>query len=93
MNEMPLIEQGQFDAEAIAKMFTAMSDQIKLNNSGAFGGAFVIVPPANGGHPIEVLILDNRQDVVQFWTFLKTKATITLEELNNAGKNQAFGRR
>lgn len=94
MNEAPLIEQDQANTDGIARMFTVMAERVQLNSAHSFGGAFVIVPPVNGGTPLEVLILDTQQDVIQFWTFLKTKAELTLQELkDNSQRNNSFGRR
>ena len=53
--------------------FRAMADAIERNTEGTFGGAFVVIPPAEAGEPIETLILDTRQDPAQFWILLKSK--------------------
>ena len=36
-----------------------MAAMIELNADVVFGGAVVIIPPENGGEPIELLILDS----------------------------------
>ena len=72
--------------------FRSMADAIERNEGASFGGAFVIIPPQDGGDPIETLILDNKQDPAQFWSMLKTKADIMLAELDQAQRNvAAFG--
>lgn len=71
-----------------------MADAIERNSDGAFGGAFVVVPPPNGGEPVETLILDNKQDPAQFWNLLMTKCQINLGELDQKQRaGQSFGRR
>ena len=73
--------------------FRAMADRLDHNVDSAFGGCFVVVPPTDGGDPIETLILDSKQDAAQFWMLLKTKCDIALGELD-AKQRQAstFGR-
>lgn len=80
--------------KTIADRFRAMADAIELNGTATFGGAFVVIPPFEGGDLLETLILDNRQDASQFWIFLKTKSQTQMDDLD--GKNrlgQSFGRR
>ena len=77
-----------------AERFLAMAETIKRNAEGSFGGAFVIVPPAEGGAVVETLILDSKQDPAQFWNLLMTKCQINLAELDQKQRTgQAFGRR
>jgi hypothetical protein len=71
-----------------------MADAIERNAEGTFGGAFVVIPPADAGEPLETLILDSKQDAAQFWMLLKTKCDIALGELDQKQRSQAaFGRR
>lgn len=78
----------------IAARFRAMADSIERNAEGSFGGAFVVVPPADGGEVLETLILDNRQDATQFWIFLKTKSETEISQVDyNARTRQGFGGR
>ncbi len=77
-----------------AKRFHAMADNIDHNGGSNFGGACVIIPPENGGEPIELLILDLKADPAQFWATIKTRIEIKLAELDELRRNnQAFGRR
>lgn len=77
-----------------ADRFTAMAISIVHNAGNNFGGACVIIPPANGGEPIELLILDLKADPAQFWATIKTRIEIKLAELDELRRNnQAFGRR
>ena len=76
-----------------ANRFKAMQELLEKND-GQFGGAFVVVPPKDGGEPLETLILDNRQDPAQFWMLLKTKCDLELAALDVKQRQQAtFGRR
>jgi hypothetical protein len=79
------------DPNPIAARFAAMAELVSMNaGTGFFGGAFVIVPPGEQ-ETFEVLILDSRQDPAQFWSVVKTKAEIALNELiANERSAQAF---
>ena len=86
----PLIDRPVNPAvEALRRM----ADHVERNAQAGFGGCVVIVPPANGGDPIEILILDNRADVVQFYANLAARITVRTTELDAIGRQgQAFGR-
>lgn len=93
MNE-PLIQKSTTVAETEAVRFDQMAARIRLNAEQGFGGAFVIAPPQNGGGAIETLLVDVRQDPVQFWTLLRSKCDVELDQLKDSAKNQrAFGGR
>lgn len=86
-----LVEQPKNEA---ADRFRAMAADIDHNGASKFGGAVVIIPPANGGEPIELLMLDLKADPAQFWSTIKTRIDIKLSELDEARRNQtAFGGR
>ena len=81
-------------APEAAQRFTAMAAAIEHNAAATFGGAVVIIPPTNGGEPIELLILDLKADPAQFWSTIKTRIEIKLAELDERQRSQqAFGRR
>lgn len=76
----------------VAKVsFDKMSGQLVAAENAPFGGAFVIVPPT--GDPMEVLILDSRQDAGQFWGILQAKCAMALREIDLANNQAAFGGR
>lgn len=86
-----LVERPKNEA---AERFRQMAAAIDHNADGTFGGAVVIIPPANGGEPIELLILDLKADPAQFWATIKTRIEIKLAELDDRQRNQkAFGMR
>jgi hypothetical protein len=91
MNE-PLITPKESNA---AQLFQDMADRIRHNADQSFGGAFVIIPPANGGDPLETLILDAKQDPAQFFTLLKVKCDMAIGLIEDQRRNQQgpFGRR
>jgi hypothetical protein len=92
MNE-PLIQP---EARSAAQPFLDMGARILHNAGQAFGGSFVVIPPANGGDPLEALILDPKQDPATFWTLLKTKCDLAISELDQRSRQQqagTFGRR
>jgi len=77
-----------------AERFTAMAASIEHNPIATFGGAVVIMPPLNGGEPIELLILDLKADPAQFWSTIRTRIDIKLAELDETRRNTtAFGGR
>ena len=74
--------------------FRAMADAIERNAEGTFGGAFVVIPPAEAGEPIETLILDTRQDPAQFWILLKSKCEYEIATADDKKRAmQGFPRR
>ena len=78
--------------DIVSGRFRAMADAIDHNAAGAtFGGGCVIYPPT--GDPIEILMLDNKADLAQFWSTIKTRIDIKLAEIDEQQRNQqAFGR-
>ena len=88
MSEQDLIHKDDRSAEALAKLFDDMAAKIRLNKEHPFGGAFVIIPPENGGDAMQTLILDAKQDPAQFFTLLKTKAEMQIMALDQLARNQ-----
>lgn len=77
-----------------AERFKAMAAAIEHNAQATFGGAVVIIPPVNGGNPIELLMLDLQADPAQFWSTIRTRIDIKLSEISDQQRNQtAFGQR
>lgn len=76
-------------------LFFAMSKTIVSNESNGFGGAFVIVPPAEGGEALSTLIVDANLDPAAFWGLLQAKCTLALKEIEDKQrqKNAGFGGR
>ena len=58
-----------------------MADLIDLNTGKPFAGAVCIVPP-NGEVPVEILLL-TAPDPAMFWSMVKTKAEIAMQEIAN----------
>jgi hypothetical protein len=76
-----------------AGKFRKMADRIDHNADAVFAGAAVIVPPAEGGEAVEMLILDSSQSAAQFWGNLQAKCQIELAGIDEKKRNtQAFGR-
>lgn len=88
MNGEPLVEK-KFPAETSAR-YRLMADRLDHNSDAQFGGCAVIIPPQNGGDPIELLMLDAKGDPAQFWSTIMTRIQITLEDLK-AKQQQPFG--
>lgn len=86
-----LVEQPKFDP---AKHFAAMAERIKLNEGQTFGGAVVVVPPENGGEPIEILMLDNQADLTQFYATITSRVQRSVNEVDvKQRQQQGFGRK
>lgn len=71
-----------------AGRFADMAERVSHNLDSKFGGAFVIVPPENGGEPMEALILDTTGDPVQFYMLLQAKISTILEDLGMKQRQQ-----
>ena len=85
----PLIERQENKA---SERFRVMADLIEDNAHATFGGAVVIIPPAEGGDPIEMLMLDVTADAGQFWATIKTRIEIKLNQMDEKARAQAtFG--
>ena len=81
------------DTDSVAARFNSMAGRICLNKTDAFGGAFVVVPPAEGGDVLETLILDSKTDAAQFWQMLLTKCQMMIATLDAQQRQNAFGGR
>lgn len=93
MNDgQPLIERQPHGAAAILRR---VADQIDKLDADSFAGVAVVVPPQDGGDPIEVLIIDPKKNVSQFYGTLKTRIEDEMAQLEiRQRQSQAgFGRR
>ena len=79
----------------VHESFESMARKIVDNAGYSFGGAFVIVPPKDGGEIIETLILDSKQDAAQFWILLQSKCQAQIAALDSANRQvqAGYGRR
>ena len=80
MMDQPLIERPE---QVTSKPFHEMARAIEHNAGQGFGGAVVIVPPANGGGSIELLMLDSQGDVAQFYSTIMSRIQVALEGLKD----------
>ena len=84
----PLIERKPHGAAGILRR---VADQIDKMDPDTFGGVAVVVPPAESGEPIEVLIIDPKKNAAQFYATIKTRLENDLGELEVRMRNaQAF---
>lgn len=60
-------------AAEIAAQFRRMADLVERNDGAGFGGAFVVVPPENGGSPFDQLFVTVQQDAGDFWSLLSAR--------------------
>lgn len=68
---------------ANSEQFRKMAERIDHNAEATFGGAAVIVPPAQGGETVELLILDAKGDPAQFWGTILTRAQMEIQGLQD----------
>jgi hypothetical protein len=76
--------------EVRAKLFEDMAAQIRLNRNAKFGGAFLVVPPADG-EPFSSLML-NQDAAGVFWGALKSLVEMALVDIERTARTQGFGR-
>jgi hypothetical protein len=74
--------------EIRAKLFEDMAAQIRLNRDAKFGGAFLVVPPADG-EPFSSLMLNQEEHGV-FWGALKSLVEVAMAALDKAARQQGF---
>ena len=78
------------ESEKRALLFEDMARQIRLNKDAKFGGAFLVVPPADG-EPFSSIML-NQDEPSIFWSTVKTLADIAMAALDPRN-SQGFQRR
>lgn len=86
MNDEPLDE-----SEKRALLFEDMARQIRLNKDAKFGGSFLVVPPQDGETFASLML--NQDEPSIFWGAVKTLAEVAMQALDQAQRNQGFGRR
>lgn len=82
MTDEPEVPQSK----KIADRFRAMADQIERNAESTFAGAVVIIPPADGGDPVEILQLDTNPSPSEFWGLIKYKADAAMHDVGNQAR-------
>ena len=67
-----------------ADLIRAMASRVERNDPDEFGGCIIIIPPptddGSGGEPIELLLVDPRQDLANFWSTAQSKMKIAADE-------------
>ena len=92
MDQVPLIDEQNVPAQKTAQVFSDMASRVMLNKDGHFGGAVVIVPPENGGEPVEMFML-TRESPAAFWAVLKALVDRNIADLDSlARQGRAYGR-
>lgn len=83
-----VIQVIEFQDSDVSKRFRRMAESIDHNNARAepmpFAGAVVIVPPKDGGDPVELLLLDEKADPAQFWATVLTRVQMRINEVQEA---------
>ena len=82
-------EEQPDETEKRAQLFEKMATQIRLNKDYKFGGAFLVIPPADA-EPFSSLML-NQEEAAIFWSTIKTLADMALRAAEQTNR-QAFGR-
>ena len=84
-----MFEEEQPDPfEARALLFEDMARQIRLNKDAKFGGAFLVVPPADG-EPFQSLMLGQEEASI-FWGAVKTLAEVAMQALDPRNRQAGF---
>ena len=73
-------EQAIDPSETRALLFEDMARQIRLNKDAKFGGAVLVVPPADG-EPFQSLMLGQDEASI-FWGAVKTLAEVAMAALD-----------
>lgn len=81
MTDEPLIDES----EKRAVLFEDMAKQIRLNKDAKFGGAFLVLPPADG-EPFSSIML-NQDEPSIFWGAVKTLAEVAMAALDPRNSN------
>ena len=80
--------------KSVSDLFRKMAEDIDRNAGAGFGGAFVCVPPKDGGEAFQTLIVGEGTDPSDYWVLLKSKAEAQIRAVDQAARQgQAFGRR
>lgn len=68
---------------AVSERLRRMAARIDHNaETSTFGGAVVIIPPDQGGEPVEILILDSQGDAAQFWSIVTHRVQTAITVLD-----------
>lgn len=79
---------GAIDIPKFAAEFRKMADRLEKNADSSFGGCFVLISPA--GQIYDTLILDNNQDLAQFFALLQTKCTMALAWIDEQQRKSGY---
>jgi hypothetical protein len=69
-----------------ALYFEAMAARIRSNTPKDFAGALLVVPPG-GEEPIELLMIDPKQDLAHFWATIHSKVQVSAQEFQQRHQN------
>lgn len=86
----PLIDKQPNQA---AQLLRKMAEHVERNAGATFGGVAVVIPPANGGDPVELLILDSAADPATFYATIKSRLETEVLKLDAASRQQQAFRR
>lgn len=78
------------ETEKRARLFEQFAAQLRLNKDAKFGGAFLVVPPADA-EPFSSLMLNQDQPGV-FWGTMKSLVEMALQEIDASQRRSGFGR-
>lgn len=82
-------------SDRFRRMATSIDHNNTRHNPMPFAGAVVIVPPKDGGDPVELLLLDEKADPAQFWATVLTRVQMRINEIQDAQQKASamYGRR
>ena len=74
----------------VSILLRRMADRIERNDPAEFAGLIVLVAPPDGNsgdmQTVELLLIDPRQDLANYWSTVKSKTEIAMDEFRS---NQA----
>ena len=69
-----------------ADVFRAMAERIARNKSEEFAGALLVVPP-KAEDPIEILLVNPKQDLAAFWATVASTIQVAAAEFQQRMQN------
>jgi hypothetical protein len=74
-----------------AELFRAMADRLERNAATEFGGAFLIIPPEDGG-PLDGAFVTTTPNPVVFWSSVQGQVEIAVQRLTAPQQSRGYGR-
>lgn len=76
------------DNSEAAGLFRSIADRLETNASVEFGGAFLVIPPTNGGDPIDGITVTSTPNPVVFWSSLEGQIELAINTYKSAQQSK-----